>query len=258
METCGIKGCENPVLALGLCNLHWRRNRLYGSPMALKAHSGMFRGVPARERFERQHKKSDGCWEWTASIDGDGYGKFKGELLGVVYNKAHRFSWAMHSGTAIPENMHVCHSCDNRRCVNPAHLWLGTNEDNMADKIAKGRSRSVRGNEHPDALLTEDQVRAILADPRPYTVLAHEYGVKASTIGSVKNRASWAHIEGPVVKDPHARANNRKGKGSKLTADMVRAIKASTEPGKTLAERYGVSPQLITNIRKRRTWAHIE
>jgi hypothetical protein len=218
----------------------------------------MFNGLPATERFERQHKKGDGCWEWTAAKDADGYGKFKGEACGVIYTSAHRYSWVLHNGRPVPEGLVVCHSCDNPSCVNPAHLWLGTNDDNMKDKVAKGRQRVPRGEEHPDALLTEAQVRAILVDPRPYTALAAEYGVKPSTIGSVKNRVSWAHIDSEVVKDPYASQGHRRGKGSKLTEEIVRAIKASTEPGKALAERYGVTPQLITNIRKRRVWKHVE
>ena len=258
-EICGCKGCEFPVLAMGMCNKHWRRNKLYGSPFALASRTAMLRGRPIEERLRRQlHKVDSGCWEWMGSLDSDGYGRIRGTYKDVLFLKAHRLSWAMHHQSDIPKGMVICHTCDNRKCANPAHLWLGTQEDNQKDKIAKGRQTNVKGEKHPDAILTESQVRLILSSIQPLIELAREYGVHQSTISSIKNRKSWAHLD--VEHIGHAaspRANNRKGKGAKLTEDDAKSILLSTEPGKALAEHYGVSPGLITNIRKRRTWAHI-
>jgi hypothetical protein len=163
----------------------------------------------------------------------------------------------LHNKQNIPSGMLVCHKCDNPRCVNPDHLFLGTGLDNTRDMIAKGRHRYLNGAQAPNVILTEEQARKILGDPRPYAKIAADYGVAATTIGSIKARMSWAHLDVEVVKNPHPRANNRKGKGSKLTEADARAILTSTDSGRDLAERYGVSPGLITNIRKRRTWAHI-
>lgn len=87
------------------------------------------------QRFWNKVEKTDGCWLWTASKNRQGYGyfRFDGKMM-----KAHRMAWLLVHGE-IPEGMLVCHTCDNPSCVNPEHLWLGTNQDNQNDMNAKGR-----------------------------------------------------------------------------------------------------------------------
>ena len=87
------------------------------------------------ERFWAKVDKSGDCWLWTASKTKEGYGYFR---FDGAMRKAHRMSWLLTNGE-IPEGMLVCHTCDNPSCVNPKHLWLGTNRDNMDDMNAKGR-----------------------------------------------------------------------------------------------------------------------
>jgi len=91
-------------------------------------------------RFFKKVEKTDGCWNWTASKR-KGYGafKYKGKIVG-----AHRFSYELHKGV-IPEDMVVCHKCDNPKCVNPDHLFLGTQSDNMKDAYKKGRLKVPEG-----------------------------------------------------------------------------------------------------------------
>lgn len=252
---CCIKGCSKPSTALGLCVNHWRRNRLYGSPVARRRHAGMFIGLPAEERYRLQTRKVDGCWKWRGAKDRDGYGIFDAEWKGVRYTKAHRFSYAFHLGED-PGLRQVLHRCDNPECTNPEHLFLGSNADNMADKIAKGRARVARGEESGPAILSESQARAILADPRPYAEISSEYGVATSTISSLKNRDSWRHLEVSAIKGNPNRTH-RRGVSDKITPEIVREIRASKEQGKVLAQRYGISPQSVTDIRKRRSWAHV-
>lgn len=79
-----------------------------------------------------------GCWNWTKSIGNNGYGRIS------INNKrqlAHRLSFKLHNGY-LPNEMHVCHSCDNRKCINPKHLWLGTDKDNLRDMVKKGRNKN--------------------------------------------------------------------------------------------------------------------
>lgn len=251
---CCIKGCDRSVEALGLCVNHWRRNRKYGSPVALKSHSGMFVGKPAEERFLMQVKKTDACWIWIACRDADGYGIFRGEVRGLKYTRAHRFSYALHTAD-VPRYKHVLHRCDNPWCVNPSHLFLGTNADNMADKVAKGRALGPRGIASHSAVLTEEQVKAVAIDPRPYAAIAADYEVTPQTVGDIKNRRSWRHIEVSPVKGRKIGPN--RGKSDKLNPQFVREIRASAERLATLAEHYGVSKQTICDIRKRRSWKHV-
>ena len=192
-NVCCIKECNLPALTLGLCNKHWRRNKKYGSPVAVSSHSGLFRGLPAEERFAKSVTKTEGCWIWKASKDKNGYGIFRGMIGNTVFTKAHRYSYALHTGDLLI-GMQALHTCDNPSCVNPEHLFAGTNADNMRDKAQKGRSKVPVGEKHGKAVLTERQVRRILKDPRPYVEIATQYNVAPSTIGSVKQRVSWKHL----------------------------------------------------------------
>jgi hypothetical protein len=256
LSVCCIKGCESPALALGLCNKHWRRNRKYGSPVALRSYAALGRGLPPETRFRMCIKKrASGCWEWMAARDRDGYGVFKGEIDGILYKKAHRFSFALHNGP-IPAGLQVCHHCDNPSCCNPEHLWLGTVRANQQDKWEKGRGRAANGEASGRAKLTKKQVARILADARPYSAIAADYGVTASTIGSIKQRVSWRTVPGEPVKAK--RVSPRRGVSEKITPAIVREIRRSPESGRELARRFGVTPQTICDIRKRRSWAHVK
>lgn len=79
------------------------------------------------------------CWNWRASVDRWGYGQFK-PVFGASPLRAHRVAWEIWSGQDVPDGMHILHSCDNPRCCNPEHLRIGTHQDNMNDKVSRGRS----------------------------------------------------------------------------------------------------------------------
>jgi HNH endonuclease len=142
-------------------------------------------------------KRQDGCWVWTGILAANGYGKaFCSFKSGGRKIRAHRLSWVIHNGH-IPHNLLVLHKCDNRACVNPNHLFLGTDGDNMRDAAAKGRLGVVYGTRHGNAKLTPTKVRAIRGlrhNGESLRVLAEKFGVSQRTISFAAGRELWRHV----------------------------------------------------------------
>ncbi len=124
---------------------------------------------------------------------GKDYGQFRPNRNDPVLNTrlAHKLSWIFSFGE-IPKGLQVLHTCDNPRCVNPLHLFLGTQNDNMKDMVKKGRHS--RGSRNGMAKLNEDLVRSIYHDPRGRVELSQSYGVSLSVISNIKNRKVWKHL----------------------------------------------------------------
>jgi len=142
-------------------------------------------------RFNSRAKRINGdCVEWGGFIDRDGYGRFS---VNKVSRFAHRIAWVMANGD-IPDGLLVCHTCDNRKCVNPAHLFLGTASENGKNAGSKRRICGTRGEKHGRAKLTEEDVKAIRLDTRILRVIAEAYGVSNVTIFDVKTFKNWKHV----------------------------------------------------------------
>jgi len=137
------------------------------------------------QRFWSKVSKTDGCWEWQGQRNHKGYGELS---VNNRWLKAHRYSWSLHNGE-IPARALVCHSCDNPGCVNPSHLFLGTNGDNQVDAVRKGRRPHVRLNEQ-----SVREIRA-LAGTTPNSRIAAMYGVSHATVRRVITGESWSHIK---------------------------------------------------------------
>ena len=137
-----------------------------------------------------------GCWEWQGSKRG-GYGRMivGSRKDGTRRNEsAHRVSYMVYHGE-IPRGMEVCHICDNRSCVNPDHLFIGTHQENMDDRERKGRNKPQKGEKNGRAKLNKDDVLAIKnkrACGFSFQKIADEYGVHKKTIMDAINGKNWA------------------------------------------------------------------
>lgn len=144
--------------------------------------------------FSHLDKQPTGCWHWTGSMEKRwGYGRLR---IGTRSHKAHRFSYLLHFGQ-IPNGLLVCHHCDNRRCVNPEHLFLGTHKDNLDDMARKGRKAVKRGEASHYAKLNSRQVseiRALRSQGNTLAQIAKDFGVCFQTVSHIVNRKTWAHI----------------------------------------------------------------
>lgn len=245
--------CGGPHLARGLCQKHYneyRRSRQLTPIYALGDISERIAALTKRNQ-------STGCLEWTGNLNKAGYGRIS---VGNKVQLAHRASYEATHGP-IEDRLLVCHRCDNPRCVEPQHLFLGSNADNMADKVAK--KRHGFGEKHCAAVLTDEQVREIRADGRPQRVLAHEYGVSQSQISFIKRYEEWTSVPlSDADKVALAERLDREARGqryphSKLTPDDVRAIRADARRQKDIAAQYGVRQNVISGIKTGKIWRHV-
>jgi hypothetical protein len=151
---------------------------------------GVFEREPLADRFFRYVEKTEGCWNWVGGHFTNGYGKFS---VKHKNNRAHRVSYELANGT-IPEGLVVRHTCDNRRCVNPAHLITGTHEENMRDMTE--RERQARGENQGSVKLTEEQVKEIRAigNSQRQVDIAEKYGIKQGQVGKILRKVNWKHI----------------------------------------------------------------
>lgn len=128
-----------------------------------------------------------GCWLWISAKNACGYGILGGKGL------AHRVLFEMYEGP-IPKDHNLLHKCDVRNCVNPEHLRIGTQAENVHDMQSKGRSRHATGVDHGHAVLTEFDVRMIRVDTRSSRTLGKIYGVDKATILAVRQRKTWKNL----------------------------------------------------------------
>lgn len=197
---------------------------------------------------------ANGCFNWLGSKNLKGYGtlSFNGKNV-----KAYRMSYAVFR-REIPVGLSVCHHCDNRACINPSHLFLGTQKDNMADAARK--HRMSHGGRHSRIGLTEQRVLDMIAAYKSgmeTTEVANKFGVNSRVVRSILKGDRWKYLD-------RERVQLRKPKhcGSrKLNEEMVREIRKARDSGESLNEisaRFGVTFSNISYVCSGKTWKHVQ
>lgn len=139
------------------------------------------------KRFESKVEKSSSCWVWKGATDKNGYGIFRLDGKNI---KAHRFAFELWVHP-IPGGLCCCHRCDNPGCVNPSHIFLGTNAENTADKVRKNRQARVRGY----FKLSADQALMIREHKGTQREIAERFGISRSQVGNIKRGDHWKAIQ---------------------------------------------------------------
>jgi Mor family transcriptional regulator len=215
---------------------------------------------PPIERFEEKFAKTEGCWIWAAFIAPNGYGLFYDGERDVG---AHRYSYAAYVGQ-IPQGLIVRHKCDVPACVRPDHLHLGTQAENIQDKITK--KRQSKGAKIGNAKLTEDQIVALRSAYEAGAsghALATQFSISPAHVYKILRGQLWAHVNGAQPDLVTARRTEYVGQNrtqSKLNDSKVREIRqlfANGASGLELAERYGVSASLINGVVSGKRWKHV-
>lgn len=189
---CAFEGCSG--IARGpLCPAHYQQKR---QGKVLKPLQVQYHGLTEEARFLKRVSVgiTTACWVWTGSVMKVGWHGQWRNAEGKI-EPTHRAAWRLFK-SPIPPGAHVCHHCDNPICVNPGHLFLGTQSSNMRDMWAKGRARPGRllGEQHGMSKITADIAGAIRASSETGVVLAKRYGITATSVCDIRKRRTWNHI----------------------------------------------------------------
>lgn len=187
--TCSASGCESTAKSKGLCTKHYTRLIRYGDIQTTK----IIVGDDISRFMSSMVVSSTGCWEWSKfRKNGYGIAGLNGKL-----EQAHRAAWMVFKGD-IPEGMQVNHKCNNRPCINPDHLYICDQVQNMKDMSDAGRGKWHKGSDNSQSKLNDESVREIkllIDSGATNRSIAGFFDVSQSCISSIKNGRTWAHVE---------------------------------------------------------------
>jgi hypothetical protein len=190
---CKFDGCKNQKRG-EYCPAHYEQKR---SGKTLKPLQLQYHGLTEEARFLKRTvvDEQTGCWNWTGSVMKVGWhGQWRNAAGNI--EPTHRAAWRLFK-SPIPKGVSICHKCDNPICVNPAHLFIGSQADNMKDMWAKGRARpkSSIGECHGMSKVTSEIVKEIRSSSETGMALAEKFGISATTVCDIKKRRTWNHIK---------------------------------------------------------------
>lgn len=232
----------------------------------------MYNITPLEDRFwsKVNTRGDDECWPWMGHLNNKGYGMIRLGSANRGKVLAHRLSYELAKGK-IPEGSVIMHMCDNPACVNPAHLSVGTQKQNMLDKVAKGRDRngSRRGSQIGTSVLTDEQVASIreryIAGIKMNDILS-EFGVSRPTVKRIISGKTWAHLFGVMGPDLEQLKACKRGSGwlpvdeAKLDISKARELKKLLSSGMSsndVAAMFGLSRRYVDDIRKGINWKNV-
>ncbi len=184
MNFCKLETCNGKAWNNLYCEKHKYRLKKYGN----------FLLPSPQERFHLKYKiESNGCWIWLGGKNKSGYGIFSFSNISMM---AHRYSYQIHKGEILT-GMLICHSCDNRLCVNPLHLFMGTNKDNVIDMFNKKRENCRKGEKNGASKLSLSSVQEIkkLIALKKTRGLSKKYNISRATIYKIKHNILWAEVK---------------------------------------------------------------
>lgn len=194
MRHCTIEGCTSKHFGKGYCQKHYNRVRRTGDPQTVRT-GHRYETQDVAQRLAARSVPDGTCLIYSSRMKTrSGHVSIgrNGQYVGV-----HRAAWELANGP-IPDGLHVLHRCDRPRCINVAHLFLGTIADNNADRDSKGRHVALKGSANGAAKLDEATVARIkrrLADGDTTRVLANEFGVAQSAVWQIRAGQTWKHVE---------------------------------------------------------------